>query len=98
GTVVSSGSLYANLSQGTYQTTLLGLFSGEIEGCGSGTLVLSWPLVDGGPVTVSGDLNVVEGSGTAGLQGVSGSGSFTVTPDGSVNTSVYRLRLRCRQV
>ena len=96
GTVVSSGSLNADLSQGTYQTTLLGMFTGEIDGCGSGTLALSWPLVAGGSAAFSGDLDVVEGSGTAGLAGVSGSGSFAVTPGDAANTTVYRLRLRCR--
>jgi hypothetical protein len=96
GTMVSSGEIYAELATGTYQSSLMSLFTGVVDGCGSGTLVLSWPLAEGGTTPFSGRVVVVDDSGTAGLTDVSGAGTFLITPGATVNTAVIQLRLQCR--
>lgn len=74
------------------------LFVGTVEGCGAGSFVLrghvSRPLADSG----SGTLEVVEGSGSGDLTGMTGDGTLTVTPTGPTTaTSEYSLSLKCRR-
>ncbi len=75
GTVVEHGAFYG--SPAGFQFTSLAMFDGSVERCGTGTFVVWFPLLRGGPTPFRGDLEVVEGSGTGELTGLRGTGAFT---------------------
>jgi hypothetical protein len=85
GARLADGSLYAN-------STLV--FTGSIRGCGDGTVVMrSTGFNRGGEI--SGTIEIVEGSGTGDLAGLTGDGPVTsgeAGPDGSSGTVAMRIR------
>ncbi len=93
GTVVEHGAFYG--SPAGFQFTSLAMFDGSVERCGTGTFVVWFPLLRGGPTPFRGDLEVVEGSGTGGLTGISGRGRVHATPTPEGTVSRWLLRLRC---
>lgn len=76
GTAVQAGAA-ATLADGTIYANSTLVFTGSIEGCGTGTVAMrSTGLnVDG---ETSGIVEIVDGSGTAGLAPVSGTGTVTL--------------------
>jgi hypothetical protein len=92
--LTSVGALWLDTAV-TYHASALGRFSGRVEGCGVATMALPFPLVSGGSTPLSGRVDVVPGSGTGALVGVSGSGGYTLTPTSDGSRSDVSLRLRC---
>lgn len=97
GGLQSAGALFADLTTGSYHTSLLALFRGTLAGCGVGSLAFSIPLVAGGPAPFTGRIDVIPDSGVDELAGVSGHGTVRITPSETTNTSEWKLRLRCTQ-
>jgi hypothetical protein len=95
GTLNSAGIAYADATTGAYHTSVLGLFRGTVADCGTGSVAFSIPLVAGGPAPFDGQIEVVPGSGTGELAGISGVGTVHITPGDTANRSEWSLRLRC---
>ena len=86
------------LDQATGQASIqtFELFTGTVEGCGQGSFTMSAHITRLLSATGTGRLTVVEGSGSGQLQGISGRGTFAVTPTGPASaTSTFSLDLRC---
>ncbi len=74
--------------------TSIHVFTGTIEGCGEGSVVILETIASVDAVTSTGTWQLVDGSGTGGLD-VQGDGTFTAVqrPDGSgTSNSVGRIR------
>jgi hypothetical protein len=70
------------LGDGTYQGQAVAQFTGDIAGCGSGTLVmLETGILDPATGGSSGSWTIVAGRGTDNLAGTSGSGTAGPTGD-----------------
>lgn len=71
------------------------LFTGSVEGCGTGSF--AWTVV--GELTDSptfeSQLRIIDGSGSGELTGISGRGSASLTGDGPVSGTIS-FRVRCR--
>lgn len=93
----SFGSIVIDQATFQYSSTHLSLFTGTITGCGTGTVALHFPLVDGGPAPFSGALEIRPGSGTGGLVGMTGEGTYRVTPGATGSTTDLSLRVKCRR-
>jgi len=73
------------------------LFTGTVEGCGEGSFTMAGNITRALSAPGTGTLLVVAGSGSGQLQGISGRGTFAVTPTGpSSATSTFKLDLRCQ--
>jgi hypothetical protein len=94
GTLVNDGTSWLEAGFSTFHVAIIGLFAGSVEGCGEGTMALSYPLTLGGSAPFSGQLEVIAGSGTGAFDGASGTGTYTF--DQSTGSSQTFLRLRCR--
>lgn len=72
------------------------LFTGHVDGCGHGSMILAGEITRPLQSAGTGSLEVLRGSGTGDLAGIAGRGTVEVTPTGPVTaTSTYRLRLSC---
>ncbi|MGH7948233.1 MAG: DUF3224 domain-containing protein [Candidatus Binataceae bacterium] len=71
-------------------------FTGTISGCGSGSVVYRAPFSSDSEGNVQGRWEMIEESGTGGLTGIRGSGTFyqTTKPDGSMSGE-YRGTVYC---
>lgn len=98
GNAVNVGSVSVNFTTGTGWATSLAHFTGTVQGCpGTGTATIRYEARLGAePGKNIGTLTVVKGSGTGGLKGLTGTGSFVASPqpDGAV-PSTGTARLRC---
>lgn len=98
GTSVTAGILVLDATTGYSTGTSYQLFTGEIVGCGTGTVVIALPefeSVPGEPIIAKG--SIVDGSGTGGLDRVSGTITNVFTSDASgAGSAVGRVDLRCR--
>ena len=86
------------LDQATGQASIQSfeLFTGTVEGCGEGSFTMAGNITRLLSAPGTGKLVVVEGSGSGQLQGISGRGTFSVTPTGPASaTSTFTLDLRC---
>ena len=92
GTTVSGG---AGTPTGSgFVGTGVHVFTGTVEGCGHGSVVFTETIESVDAVTSTGTWQLVDGSGTGGLD-VQGNGTFTAVqrPDGSgITNSVGRIR------
>jgi len=96
GEALSFGSLVTDdPAAGTYTSTHYALFTGAVEGCGSGTVVFYFPPVAGSPGAFRGRIEVHAGSGTGDLAGLRGSGTYQVTPSATGSLTELTLKLRC---
>lgn len=95
GSTSSAGALMFNAATNTYLTTQYTLFTGTIEGCGSGTVMMRSPEVSGSQRPFAGNIEVMLGTGTNDLRGINGGGTYRVTKDGNTYRSTWTLRLRC---
>jgi hypothetical protein len=96
GTVTNNGTLWLESDAAvSFNVTILGLFTGTVQGCGQGTMLMYYPLTSGAfTAAFSGRVEIVSGSGTGGLAGISGAGSYEFNPaDGS---SQATLTARCK--
>ena len=89
GAQVNAGSLSFNFATGTGWAVSLAHFTGSVRGCpGAGTATIRYEVRLGAqPGKNVGTFTIVKRSGTAGLAGLSGTGSLTATPnpaDGTV--------------
>ena len=99
GTQANAGALSVDFATFVGEGVSLATFTGSVTGCpGSGTALLRYTVQLGArPGQNLGTFEVVDGSGTAGLAGLAGRGSFVATPDyatGAVSTE-GRAHLRC---
>jgi Protein of unknown function (DUF3224) len=91
GSFLNYGAVYGDLT--AYWNVNLSLFQGDVEGCGTGTVVFSFPL--DGPNPVDGHFTVIEGSGTGDLAGMTGTGRYHLTATASGIDGQLSLRVRC---
>ncbi len=76
--------------------TAFDLFTGDVAGCGHGSMTIvgaiTRPLLSPG----TGTLSVLEGTGSGDLAGISGQGTYSVTPTSPTTaTAEFSLKLRC---
>lgn len=95
GATANAGALMFNSATNSYLTMQYTMFTGTIDGCGAGSLLLRSPEVRGKQQPFIGTISVLLGTGTDGLRGVSGGGTYTVAKDGDVYVSEWTLDLRC---
>jgi hypothetical protein len=95
GGAVSSGA-GAPTASGGYTAVAFQLFTGSVEGCGTGTLGWTEVLSSDNVTDVSGTWTIAEGTGTDDLATVSGGGTFEgkVNPDLS-GTATVSGRIEC---
>jgi Protein of unknown function (DUF3224) len=97
GSSTTSGVLVVDAATGYTTGTSYQLFTGEITGCGTGTVVIALPEFEslpGEPIIATG--SIVDGSGTGGLDRVSGTITNVFTSDASgAGSAVGRIDLRC---
>jgi hypothetical protein len=94
GTLVNDGTLWLENGFSTFDAEIIGLFSGHVDGCGTGTMAVSFPFTVASSQPFSGRDEVVPGSGTGDLTGISGSGTYTFDP--STGASEGTAQLKCR--
>ena len=97
GTLVNNGTLLLDGSPG-FEVSIIGVFTGTVQGCGTGSFALSFPLTKGSATTpFSGAEVIVPGSGTGELAGISGAGTYTFDPLGGSNgTSTGSMTVLCK--
>jgi hypothetical protein len=93
GTVTNVGTLWMEEGFSSFHVTIIGLFSGTVEGLGEGTMALSYPLTMGGSAPFSGQIDVIPGSGTGALAGVTGSGTHTFDSSSGTSQSTMELEV-----
>jgi hypothetical protein len=94
GTLTNNGSLWlANDAAVSFHVTIIGLFTGTVQGCGQGTMLMYYPLTSGTFTSAfSGLVQIVPGSGTGGLAGISGLGTYRFNPgDGTSSGTLTAL-------
>ena len=73
--MTDSGTFY--LDGSGFDFVILGLFVGTVQGCGTGSFAVAFPLTKGSFTDVfSGHSEIVAGSGTGDLVGLSGTSSY----------------------
>ncbi len=89
GTTASAGA-GAPRPDGTYDGVGIHWFTGEVTGCGSGTAVWTEVLAPGPDMAAVGRWEIAVGSGTGGLETLTGGGTFRATqePDGSGSATI----------
>jgi hypothetical protein len=88
GSRMADGSLYANSTV---------VFTGTVTGCGSGTVTIRSTGFNRGVVT-SGSIEIIEGSGTAGLASLTGKGtviSGSLDPATGIGSGLIEYRIKC---
>ncbi len=97
GTLVNNGTLLLDGSPG-FEVSIIGVFTGTVQGCGTGSFALSFPLTKGSATTpFSGAEVIVPGSGTGELTGITGAGTYTFDPLGGSNgTSTGSMTVLCK--
>jgi hypothetical protein len=88
GSRMADGSLYANSTV---------VFTGTVTGCGSGTVTMWSTGFNRGGVT-SGSIDIIEGSGTAGLASLTGAGtviSGNLDPATGIGSGLIEYRIKC---
>jgi len=85
GTVMPHGALFANSAL---------VFTGRIRGCGTGTVAMTSTGLNRAGVT-SGTVEVVEGSGTGDLAGLTGTGTASGQAGASGGTGVVEIEIEC---
>ena len=95
GRTVSAGAGTPTKSGG-YSGVAFHVFTGRVNGCGSGTVAWTEAMTSNDDGNVSGTWTIRNGTGTAGLASVSGNGTFTGTtePDSS-GTVTAKGTVRC---
>jgi hypothetical protein len=96
GTLTNDGTIYTKAGSSTFQVTILGMFTGSVRGCGSGSFALYFPLTTGSSAPFTGHDMMVPGSATGDLTGSSQVGAWTYTFDPATNTSTASGFIRCR--
>jgi hypothetical protein len=96
GTSIQAGTA-VRLPDGSLYATSTLVFTGTIQGCGAGTVAMRSTGLNRAGVT-SGDVVVIEGSGTGDLAGLEGSGTVAGQADpggGGGGSGTVAMRLRC---
>jgi Protein of unknown function (DUF3224) len=84
GTLSEDGLLYSKAGESTLQFSAMGIFTGTLKGCGSGSFALYLPLTTLDPAApLTAHSMLVPGSGAGGLAGISQVGPWTYTFDPS---------------
>ncbi len=96
-TSITTGTLMLDSATGAASGSSYNLITGTIEGCGTGSFIVRLPSFDSHPpepIVARGE--VVAGSGTGELVGLSGryQATFTTLADGS-GTAVGEMKVRC---
>ena len=98
GTLAVEAVVHLVFGNTTVSQANLQLFSGTVEGCGTGTFVIQLPLQPISLVapSVSTGVSIVKGSGTGDLTGISGTvvEGFTPDPAGG-GTGDFTFKIRC---
>ena len=73
------------------------LFTGHVQGCGDGSIIIQGHITRPFTQPGQGTLEVVKNTGSGGLAKLTGQGTFYVVPDpgGSSATSTYSMTLSC---
>ena len=96
GTTESRSAIALDEATGKASIQSFELFTGTVDGCGDGSFTLAANITRLLSAPGQGTLLVVPGSGSGRLEGISGVGTFAVTPTGpSSATSTFTLELRC---
>jgi hypothetical protein len=96
GTTPENGIAYTTAGSSTVQITVMGVFTGTLQGCGSGSFAIYVPLTTVGSAPVTAPDMLVPGSGTGALAGMSQVGPWTFTYDPSTRTGSGSGRVRCQ--
>ena len=97
GSSASRSSVAFDQASGLASITGFELITGHVAGCGDGSFTALGAITRLLQSPGTGSVEVVAGSGSGDLVGLSGRGSFSVTPTGPTSaTSTFSLVLRCR--
>jgi Protein of unknown function (DUF3224) len=97
GSSASRSSVALDQASGLVSITGFELFTGHVAGCGDGSFTGLGEITRLLQSPGTGTFEVVAGSGSGDLVGLSGRGTFSVTPTGPTSaTSTFTMQLRCR--
>ena len=98
GSSASRSALVLDQSTGLASIEDFELFTGHVAGCGDGSFTLAGAITRLLQSPGAGTLAIVADSGSGALAGISGKGTFSVTPTGPTSaSSTFTLTVRCRR-